>query len=636
MKTFLITAIAALGRALSGKTDSEAWLDHTNAKIVLALRFSLETNEANYIDIDIEEKKDDNLYLYRRDLTGKPGLFLTGRITRFDLQTLQKQLNLLKKDEKDKETRKSIDDILRRKLDWFSKGSIITDNNLLAMLGKNSRVILESIIKEMEKESKQIHSDFLKKVKNIEPEEMLVTVKLVRGSKEYHIGEFPDFVEIFKRASIRTKQSGMATCSVCNKRGDMAKFSHPALPFVTLDKPSYIPYGDPEQAFKVFPLCVDCYTDLRNGTKFVEQNLDYSVSSIQGRKGEVNFWLIPVIENPGLTMSFMRDLGKSGTRVAGKGSAQLLYLSNLRDMCSTMGVITALAAEDFDSRDSYMTFAALFYTKDKQGHMRLISRSEGIYPKRLRYVTCIKQTVDSMYPFTVVGTRFGFPLLRECLASPRAGSRSVSEGWYKDLASTLGDIFTGRPLNKQLVYQAAIRRIQDVVRKQTNLSVIMDTSFKALSLIEYVEHLDPSETEEKASMDISRESVKNDAVLQVKSFLDTHSKLLMNETLRAVCAAGIATGILLEVQKTTRKSMPFWGRLNRLDMDIERIRQLFPEILNKLHEYDFHTYDELLAYLGSQEISGLNLQQDPPKDLINLAFAVGISQGYLIVHQREK
>jgi hypothetical protein len=122
----------------------------------------------------------------------------------------------------------------------------------------------------------------------------------------------------------------------------------------------------------------------------------------------------------------------------------------------------------------------------------------------------------------------------------------------------------------------------------------------------------------------------------VKAFLDGHPTLLRDETLRAVCATGIATGILLQVQfDRTKGNMPFWTRLNRLEMGLDRIRQLFPQILNKLHEYDVHTYDELLSYLGSSEVSRLGTTEVANKDLLNFVFAVGLSEGYFIVRGQD-
>jgi len=135
-------------------------------------------------------------------------------------------------------------------------------------------------------------------------------------------------------------------------------------------------------------------------------------------------------------------------------------------------------------------------------------------------------------------------------------------------------------------------------------------------------------------MNLHEEVEKSSRISQIKDFMEAHKGLLREDTLRAVCATGIATGILLEVQRERSKgrSMPFWGRLNRLEMDLERVRQLFPQIINKLHEYSEAGYDDIIAYLGSEEISRLDWsRRDLPKDVISLAFAVGIAQGYWMI-----
>jgi len=633
----LITAIAQLGLALRGESDVEALVDPTNAKTVVVLKFAIKGTRAKYVGLDLEEKKNDKFYLYRRDLAGKgSGLFLTGRIPRFDLSILQRNLKLLKK-RSNRKAQKSVEDFLRKKLDWLSQGRIVTDPYLLSTLSQRGSVILDSLIHEIKRNSRQIHNDFLKRIMGIEPEELLLTLKLIDGSQERYVGEFPEYMEVFRLAVTGVKEAGKTikkileppACTICNKPGVTAKFSQPPLPFVTIDKPGFIPLGDKAQVHKVFPLCSDCYLDLRRGMRFIRNHLDFSISSIEGRQAEVRFWLIPILNNPELMMSFIKDLGKSAANAVKKESMRFLYLSNLKEMCSTMKAITTLAMDsDREDAEAYLSFTSLFYVKDKQGHMRLISRAEGIYPQRLRFIANVKKKVDSTHLLEKAGVRFGFPLLREFLAAPK------SEGWYKNLASTLGDIFTAKPLEKPLIYKAVARKIQERAR-EADLKTITDVSLRALSLIEYVEYLESSELEE-LPMNSNKEFGKNNEVSQIKEFMDAPQGILRDNTLRAVCATGVAAGILLEVQRKRSKgrSMPFWGRLNRLEMNLGRVRQLFPQIMNKLHEYRETRYDDLLAYLGSSEIFKLDWsRKDLPNEVVSLAFAVGIAQGYRTIRE---
>lgn len=501
----MITAIARLGYALREESEVEALVDHSNAKTVLVLKFATSRGSTKYAGIDVEEKREDGLYLYRRDVAGRgPGLFLTGRISRFDLQTLQRNLRLLKKDPSSKKARESVEDFLKKKLDWLPRGGIVSNIELLSTLSRGGRATLDSLLDEVKNRSKQIHADFLSKIDTFEPEELFTTVKIVRGPQEYYVGQVPEYVALFRSAVTRvkerrkTKETLLApACTICNKPGVTAKFSQPPLPFVTTDKPGFIPQGDRDQAHKVFPLCSDCFLDLRRGWRFIERYLEFSVSSVDGKRSEVRFWLIPVLNDPAPFMELIRRLDTSQNEDKGRDSSRFLYLRNLKTMCSTMNLITALASEsDLSAEESlleaFLTFTALFFAKDRKGHMRLISRSEGIYPKRLKFVVKVKRRVDSLYPFEREGIHFGFPLLREFLAPARKSRVKMPEGWYKDLASILGNVLTGMPVNKSLVYKAVAGRIQEEA-KEGDLGRTGEVSYKGLSVIQYLEHLESFE-----------------------------------------------------------------------------------------------------------------------------------------------
>jgi CRISPR-associated protein Cas8b/Csh1 subtype I-B len=606
-----------------------ALVDQTNAKNVIVLRFVVQGKRARYVGLQFEEKGSDELYLYRKDRAGRGlGLFLTGRIKKFDLLNLQR---LRRK--QTKEANEAVKIFLQRKLDWIPVGAIVTNEHFLSMMKKPSRTTLESLLREYRLRRDRIHRDFLKKIETHDPEELLVTVKLVQGSKERFVGELSEYVAIFREAVTglkgtqdkgqKQRQTSPLHCAVCNRSAVSAKFNLPPLPFFTTDKPGFIPSGERSDDYKVFPLCRGCYLDLQLGRSFIEQHLDFAITSVDGTRAEVRFWLIPMLDDPQLSVDYLEDIGKAAK---GARATRFLYLGNLRGMCRSMSALSYLddIAEPSE-KSEFLTFTALFYTYDTQGHMRTILRAEGIYPKHLKFVAEVKKRVDSL-PYDSQQIRFGFPLLRDFLVAPK------SEGWYKDLASTLANILTGTPVNKALVYRAVSTRILDIARKTGSLRSVAELALKALNLVEYIEQLEPNRSQGNFMSSQGTIPSSSKQVHRVRAFLDGHPALLRDETLRAVCATGIATGILLQVQfDRTKGKMPFWTRLNRLEMDLNRIRQLFPQILNKLHEYDTHTYDELLSYLGSSEVSRLETREGADEVLLSFVFAVGLAEGYFIV-----
>jgi hypothetical protein len=489
----LITAIARLGRALPGKSVLGALVDQTNARNILALRFAVQGKRARYVGLQFEEKRSDELYLYRKNRAGRGlGLFLTGRIKKFDLLDLQR---LRKK--QTKEANEAVNAFLQRKLDWIPVGPIVTDERFLSMMKKPSRTTLESLLHEYGLRKEKIHRDFLKKIETHDPEELLVTVKLVQGSKERFVGELSEYVAIFREAVTglrddrdkgkKQRQSSPLRCAVCNKPAVSAKFSQPALPFFTTDKPGFIPSGERSDDYKVFPLCKECYVDLQQGRSFIQQHLNFAITSVDGKRAEVRFWLIPMLDNPQLSIDYLKDIGNAAT--GEPRATRFLYLSNLRGMCTSMSALSyPNDIAEPSEKSGFLTFTALFYTYDTKGHMRTILRAEGIYPKHLRFIAEVKKKVDSL-PYDSQSIRFGFPLLREFLVAPK------SEGWYKDLASTLANILTQTPVNKTLIYRAVSTRILDIARETGSLRSVAELALKAFNLVEYIEQLGPNKSQ---------------------------------------------------------------------------------------------------------------------------------------------
>jgi len=81
--------------------------------------------------------------------------------------------------------------------------------------------------------------------------------------------------------------------------------------------------ADPTHAAKSFPVCDNCYLELQKGIEFIQNKLDYHISSVQSiQKNEINFWLIPHLNDPQLIMDFKSELGNKN-----------LYLNSLKDLC---------------------------------------------------------------------------------------------------------------------------------------------------------------------------------------------------------------------------------------------------------------------------------------------------------------
>jgi len=626
----LITAIARLKSGWRGG-DVAALVASTNAKYAIVLRVKVGGRHGRYLGASLEENKGPELYLYGKS-PHWPGLFVTGRLSEMDIQRVKRVIGTTTKRKRDDKTKEIINDFQRRKVRWISHGTILSSEDLMSTLPQPQRIALLSLKEVVDKEVGRITKDIIKIIKDHEYRygesgELLLTFKLVKDSKEYYVGEDKVYKDLFVRAvtrprgRLKPKSVGTARCTVCNGPAITGTFEHPPLPFFTLDKANFAPSGNPNLGFKVFPLCSSCYLDIRRGQAYIEDNLDFSIPNPEGGGAPLRFWLIPIINDSSLQehlQEYLHSMSRGG-----------LYLKNLKELCSKMDLITNLDTKT-ETFESFLSFSAMFYTFDKQGHMRLISSEQGIYPKRLREIVEVKTQIDNLYPFKREGIRFGFPLIRGFLEDPK------TEGWYSRIVTLLIDIFLSKEVNAESIYRVLAEGLREEAKK-AELEAIKAKSLRALAVIHFLVRLGLIELSGDGANQNSSQ-VDDALVDEVRRFIDAHSKLLADGTLRAVCAIGISVGILLEVQRRRPGgSMPFWGRLNRLEVDAEQVRPLFSQVVTKLQQYKENRFDKLISFLGADEVSKLDpTTQHLSRDIISLVFAVGLSEGHMIYNLRER
>ena len=625
----MITAITELGR-VSEIENIVALTDDFEANQIVEIKIRLvEGLAAKYEGVSLSEKNKAELYLYSRDFGGMPGIFWSGKISVMDIRKLKQ--NIMKEVE--------VSDFLRKKVEWLFACKLVRSKDLMQMVDVSTSKKINSICEALVKEKATINKDVLEQIKALDPEELLITVKLVDDHGEYLIGEVKELRDLYKRYIMEDRNSlknnkSLTTprCTICNRPATLSTFREKPLLFFTLDKPSFLPDGMKSNDFKVFPICPDCFLDLRKGQKYIERNLDFKILSPKGST-KLRFWLIPVLGNTILVKDYLNNLKHGG-----------LYFKNLSNICQS---VNAFASGQFDeyslSYESFLSFASLFYFYDANGQMRLITNSEGIYPKRLREIIKTKDKIDSIPTFYKNNIRFGFPLITGLFESGEYKGKKMKKKKNKDeaarkvLAFLLTSIFTEKQIEPSLILQIIMARIRDIITGGQDLAEIASISLKSLALIEYLLNLNVITIGSEDVLETKSYNGIDDVKIQeIKRFIGDHQKLIFNGTLKAVFAIGVSVGILLEIQKEkleTGKS-PFWNHLNRLEMDLNRVESLLPRVLNKMHQYDEHNYDMLLSYLGSETANLDPYEKGISSELLNLVFTIGLTEGYLITQTK--
>jgi CRISPR-associated protein Cas8b/Csh1 subtype I-B len=649
----LLDALYRLGSAQDDRTSHgsiSSLITTVNAKYIVGIIFQSKNGRIRYRTSELFEFQNPLWYLFKRDFSGRPGLFLTGNISGQDINKIKG------KDFNYSEVQKFIKD----KILWFSRGKLVNDKPLFNTLTEEKRNELLDIFREFELKGQKIANDVLALLTKDRPERTLLTIMFMstnsKNAKPTFVGQIKEYREIFKRASLSKRftisndLNDKITCTTCNTKKTIETFIEKPLPFFIADKPMFFPDADPTQSRKGFPLCDECYLQLQKAIQFISENLDYRIPALGSARSELNFWLIPHLNDQQLVINFKKDLRNKN-----------LYLNSLRDLCMTIRSISKHDSHRRANLQSFLRFSALFYAFDAHAIMRVSNYIQGIYPAQLERLLEVKDVLDQRYPFPIISEKlgqsllFGFPILVMFY-------KELMPQWQNQLITVLERMLTGQKISLKEVIQNINTKIRESTLKSLDLVGLSRVTFLGLVLLEYIMEFDSYEKDKSNSnleyqqqlskdgqnqlqhkqdhennQNTSKDTAVTKTIDLIQRFIEEHRRLLTDDISRATFAVGICVGILLEVQELRyKKTAPFWNRLNRLDLDFRRIIELFPEVKNKLAIYNERSYDTIINYLAAYEISKINtvstMSDMVPisKEMLNLIFSVGLSVGSML------
>ena len=271
--------------------------------------------------------------------------------------------------------------------------------------------------------------------------------------------------------------------------------------------------------------------------------------------------------------------------------------------------------------------------------MRVISYIQGIYPTRLQELFEFKEKIENKYPFSVLSQKInnmliGFPLL----VFFYEGIRSQ---WKNAVISILEKMFKAEHIDIEEIINTLLYKIRELYNdakktKKFSFDYLSKTIFQGLMLLEYIISLNKQRIDMIDEVDdsITQPTPIIKDIESIQKFISSHNNILTRPIERAIFGIGICTGILLEIQSQRyKKTAPFWNRINRFDLDINKIISLFNEIKSKLVMYGEHNYDTVINYLGVNEIISLldlSSSQNISRERINFIFSIGLSYGYML------
>ncbi|HPZ39974.1 MAG: TIGR02556 family CRISPR-associated protein [Atribacterota bacterium] len=524
-------------------------------------------NQVLFGEVDIEEYDSSKKmkYLYRSGAANGPDFSPTAKLTEPQKTFTNKILGWANR-------------VLQRNLD---------------LLSPEEKEFIQSLKRELET-SKYLITEQIQKIREEIPrkEGIFITLKLRDGNEEYYVGDIPLFRKIFIswiQADNEKRGKQFATCSICNQKKNVI-LGDGVYSFFTIDKPGFITGGfREEEAWKNFPICIDCKQALEEGKKYLETNLTFNFAGLR-------YQLIPkfIVGKENVAQDVLDLFTDSPKLLSLKKESQDRFLGDEEE-------ILFLLSQTQDN----LTLNFLFLLK-QQSAERILAFIEDVFPSRLRKIFGIKDEVDHTFQRS-----FTFRTIRNFFSKSDPAKRNNDlDAYFLDLVDR---VFKGRPVD----YNFILRFLMNKIRSNfVNDQYFGPTTIDGVMVVNFLERMELIKMEVIA-MD---ERLFDPLFKKYGSTFETPLK-------RGLFLLGSLTQLLLRVQYSKRESTPpFLKNLKGLRMDERDFLGLLPRVQNKLQEYDsFDLGKQKLAREAAHYLLEAGNNWKMSTDEMNFYFAAGMN-----------
>lgn len=561
-------------------------------------------NSFEFKEIEHQEYSKEKIvkYLYKRGSSNGPDITPTARIT---------------------EIKKTFSNKI---IGWFSKPlkeakPILDDGEIqfLELLGK--------CIKENEE---KIISDLEPKVNSVDAKEnSILTLILEENDFTRYVGDLEVFRKILKNNGASKfyskydiiSKSDDKVCSVCKTNKEVYGFVTP-YEFYTVDKRGFVSGGFYQsKAWRNNPVCLECALKMTAGKEYIEKYMSFGFYGF-------NFLLIPKLLNNSKSEELFDIFEKFNEK---KFAFNKEYNNFLQ--ANENDILELLCEED-----DYLNFNFQFYEKSNSAY-RILLYIEDVLPSRLREIFKSKNVVDkrkifSNYfsndtevksiKFTLGNVRWFFP---NTLDDPNLN---------KYFLEVTNGIFTGKSIDYNFLLKYIMQRIRKDFRNESSIRYSLFLGFQLLDFLLQLRLLG-NYRGGKCVNSKNLSALLGDMTPKENSGYEERTNVIFSEfehffntdAKKAIFLEGILVQYLLNIQKFQRGSAPFRTKLRGLNLDERYMKRIFPEIINKLEEYDANYYKEL-EYLISKYMIQSGTDWKMSNDEISFYFVLGMNLSNLL------
>ncbi|GAB3761803.1 TIGR02556 family CRISPR-associated protein [Spirosoma pomorum] len=438
--------------------------------------------------------------------------------------------------------------------------------------------------------------------------------------KQFYLADFPIFQQqiLLSGTSGKSEKYGVVSqgkdqfCSVCLQQKPLLHGFASPFKYATVDKPGMVSgFFDQRGNWKNYPICSDCSLEFEYGQKYVSQKLKkYFYGS--------SYFAIP--------KTVLRNDSKGLDRAV----KMLTGLEFKLDEAEKEKRIEDKIMQEIGQEDNYFTLNLLFFEENpttKAIKIKLLL--EEILPSRFRQLFTeapAHVNPNSIYkaayrirkePFDL---KFSFGLFKQF--------------YEDDFYSIVNDVFVGRPVNKQTLYNRFMAQIRANYNKaQTSDNYVEPaglTILKAHLILNYLTYLSlitVNPTKPMQAEDIPEEEAKVEEKYGrafdenlFHKFIGDNANFLDDNYKIGVFAVGVLVRLLLNIQQRELGGTPFEKKLKGYNLNPETLKNVYLETMNKLAQYrDYGRRYESLSRIVSEYFT-LNSYQLPTISNNELSF----------------
>jgi len=499
---------------------------------------------------------------------------------------------------------------------------------------------------------KELREEILSDIKEIDKtleEDSIYTITIEENTGEKYLGDLETFKDIFTNESVKkfheklkVDARGQGNCSLCGKETEVFGFASPFSIF-TLKPKGFASELERKNAWKQLPVCKECGIICIKGREFLDTYLKNELLGYSWRGDYVRYTYYVI---PSVTYSengIKRTMGEIYDEIESYEDEDYEH-GLLSEEDPTYGLLG-------EKDNVNLTFV---FSKEKQkDFFDVIKLIQNVPPSWIYTVYDQFEKIDERNFFsednlqTLIGKKWAGSLRNGAWDGNKQNHHlkgilryffpaSENTGKHdKDFISVLGNILSNIKFSKNILIDSFIREIRSKHVNEEGFSEKL-LCLRSLYLFEYVNSLGLLKGVKNMEDENEIEKKSDKYRRKVNEFFDEFSNALNTNAKKAVFLEGVLTRFLLDIQSQERGSTPFRSKLRGLRLDELKIKNLFPDITEKLRQYDAPYYQWLEEMISQYFIAADDEGWDISKNEVSYYFALGLNLGRSFKIKEEK